>query len=207
MITHEHGAIFIHVQKTGGSSISAALGKSFAEPDKHWTALEVRRACDPIIWASYYKFAFVRNPWARLVSWYAMIDQHRPAYEQGGTFNRFQTAVLSRTRTFSDFLRTMDEVFEDQDGVKSIYRNQIEYLTDVDGNLLVDYVGRTERLAADFTEIARHFKQPPGALQVLNTSEHKAYGEYYTKADADLVAERYARDIQAFGYSFRDSEN
>ncbi|MEQ1493562.1 MAG: sulfotransferase family 2 domain-containing protein, partial [Terricaulis sp.] len=200
----EHGAIFIHIQKTGGNSVTAALGKSFAEPDKHWTALQLRRATDPSIWTGYYKFAFVRNPWARLVSWYAMIDRHRPAFEQGVTFNRFQTAVLTRTKNFADFLHNMDEVFDDADGSKWIFRNQLDYLTDVDGTLLVDFVGRTETLGADFAAIATHLKRQPGPIDMLNTSEHRPYQDYYTPDLAQLVGERYASDIAHFGYHFGD---
>ena len=76
LISHSHKLIFIHIQKTGGSTISEILSKNF--PDicqfkaKHDFAIQgTGELCE---WKDYYKFAFVRNPWDRLVSWYTMIN-------------------------------------------------------------------------------------------------------------------------------------
>jgi hypothetical protein len=205
VICHKHRAIFIHIQKTGGNSVSAALGMSGVEPDKHWRASELKAACDPAIWDGYFKFSFVRNPWARLVSWYTMVEALRPLFEAGTKLNRFQTVALSRCSSFGDFLELMDEDIVDDDGAKWIYRNQLDYLTDDEGQLLVDFVGRTETLASDFASILDRLHGPPAPLAYLNSTRHEAYQGYYTPAQARMVAERYARDIERFGYSFAGS--
>ena len=58
--------IFIHINKTGGSSIERALDLRF----EHMTAREKRVDVGPRRWQTAFKFAFVRNPWARALSHY-----------------------------------------------------------------------------------------------------------------------------------------
>jgi len=79
VISDRHRCIFVHIQKTGGASIEALLLRS--DPSAAASAQEGRRhpparAIAPIAgserWRAYFKFAFVRNPWDRLVSWYHM---------------------------------------------------------------------------------------------------------------------------------------
>ena len=108
MISLKHRAIFIHIQKTGGESVTAALGGPKNSPDKHWLANELKAVTELDIWDNYFRFALVRNPWARLVSWWSMIDHRRQAFMSGVPNNRFMTAVLSRAKTFGEFLRNMD---------------------------------------------------------------------------------------------------
>ena len=64
-ITHSD-FIFIHINKTGGTSIEKALG---LEKD-HLTASEKKTAIGKQKWKKIYSFAFVRNPWDKVVSHY-----------------------------------------------------------------------------------------------------------------------------------------
>jgi hypothetical protein len=94
---------FIHIQKTGGESIEAALGLTAplhlkwptsqcalaarrnphaAKLRRHASAVQARVCCGPTLrdeWDRSFKFAFVRNPWARWVSWWAMWNNKRRA--------------------------------------------------------------------------------------------------------------------------------
>jgi chondroitin 4-sulfotransferase 11 len=192
--------IFVHIQKTGGNSVRAALGADIFDARKHFLARELREVHGPATWDACFKFSFVRNPWDRLVSWWSMIDNGRKTTAQPP--NRFFGYVLDRASTFEEFLtRCTDEVL-DPDGRKAIFRNQIDYLLDDDGKVLVDYVGRFERLQQDFDVISRRLGRASVALPRHNASQHAAYRGYYTPALAALVAERYARDIAHFGYRF-----
>src|SRR5258708_2253062 len=58
--------IFIHIPKPGGSSMAAAL---FGEASRHVPYFEYEQA-NPRKFRQFFKFAFVRNPWDRLVSTY-----------------------------------------------------------------------------------------------------------------------------------------
>jgi chondroitin 4-sulfotransferase 11 len=111
LLSSSRAFIFIHIQKTGGSSIVSALRK--AAPDSISTFSDFAACHDPLKgqhvfasdlrnylgdheWQRFFKFAFVRNPWARLVSWYNMCIE-RPA-------NEFMTYVQANAHTFEAFL-------------------------------------------------------------------------------------------------------
>jgi hypothetical protein len=72
MIIHARRLIFVHIQKTGGNAISTALGQNPDCPEKHFFARDLRELYCTDVWNAYFKFAFVRNPWDRLVSWWSM---------------------------------------------------------------------------------------------------------------------------------------
>ena len=71
MIDHKNRFIFIHIPRTGGSSIERALGHrdwwSIHPPSKHLTT-HIAKKIYAKYWKDYFKFTFVRNPWDRMVS-------------------------------------------------------------------------------------------------------------------------------------------
>src|SRR5882724_1403834 len=77
MICDEHKFIFVHLNKTGGTSIEKLFDSQAdvltngitGNHDKHWTAADIQRAF-PEKYATYFKFSFVRNPWNMVVSRY-----------------------------------------------------------------------------------------------------------------------------------------
>jgi hypothetical protein len=81
-ISHKYKSIFIHIQKTGGDAIETAVRRD----DSRSRGRFARQAPAPVrargpggvapeLWSGYFRFAFVRNPWERLVSWYSMCMQ------------------------------------------------------------------------------------------------------------------------------------
>ena len=74
MIIHAHRLILVHIQKTGGNSISTAFGENPNCSEKHFFASDLREFYGVDAWNTHFKVAFVRNPWDRLVSWWSMID-------------------------------------------------------------------------------------------------------------------------------------
>jgi hypothetical protein len=194
--------IFVHVQKTGGNAVRSALGMAVDDVHKHFFARELRDIHGRVAWDSRFKFAFVRNPWDRLVSWWSMIDNARDFVDPERPPNSFFGYVLERARNFEEFiLRCTDEII-DSDGRKHIFRNQIDYLVDDNGTIIVDFIGRFEYLQESFNEVCYRLGRAPVALPRINDSRHAAYTEYYTSAMAETVAQHYAGDIEKFGYRF-----
>ncbi len=82
-VSHKYRAIFVHIQRTGGNSIQRIFEEH--DPDlvqtipidparnrtKHCYAADIEEALDPAIFRAYTKFCVVRNPFDRMVSWYA----------------------------------------------------------------------------------------------------------------------------------------
>ena len=79
--------VFVHIPKNAGTSISAVLmpfadGQSAALPDTTHETVPALLSRHPEL-AGYFKFAFVRNPWERLVSLFFYAKQRlRPTYPQ-----------------------------------------------------------------------------------------------------------------------------
>ncbi len=197
MISHELRSIFIHVQKSGGHSIQKSLG--MAGTDRHRFAIELKERYDPLHWDAYFKFAFVRNPWDRLVSWYSAIDAAR----SNSNLNKFFHYVQANATTFRDFVFNCTDEICDDDGNKCIYTNQIAYLTDANETPLVDFIGRFERLQEDFDRVCTVLEIDRRPLpRITHGSVHKHYSIYYTDEMREFVGEKYKRDIDFFGYMF-----
>jgi hypothetical protein len=90
MINHKYKFIFLHIPRTGGTSIEKALfGQDWwgvHPPSKHLTAHMAKQIYAPY-WQDYFKFTFVRNPWDRMVS---MLK-----YGKGKTANNIYEVTLN----------------------------------------------------------------------------------------------------------------
>jgi hypothetical protein len=195
-ISHKTRSIFIHIQKTGGDAIETAARRDdpALEADllarrRHPFAREVRAAVPAGVWSGYFRFAFVRNPWERLVSWYCMCMQI-------ATPNAFARYVRGQAPTFADFITRATTGM----GERTTW-NQLDFVADRDGNVIVDFIGRYERLADDFRVVKERLRLTAD-LPHTNRSSHTSYRDYYTAETRAIVADRYSRDISRFGYRF-----
>ncbi|MHC4946986.1 MAG: sulfotransferase family 2 domain-containing protein [Planctomycetota bacterium] len=195
--------IFVHIQKTGGSSVKQAIRRHVPDARRFLGTHDGAGPGQQELgrrWNKYFSFAVVRNPWDRLVSWYSMISQvdfeRRPKHRK----NRFWRYVRENSSSFEEFLVNCTDVIEDFDGRKSILFNQFDYVSDDRGRLLVSFVGRFENLVADASHIFERIGMEGIELPHRTRSKHRHYRDYYTPATRDLVGERFQRDIEHFGY-------
>src|ERR671916_1175076 len=167
LVSHGHKLVFVHIQKTGGDTVSRLMRESipdiFGFKAKHEFA--VKAAADLECWNEYFKFAFVRNPWDRLVSWYSMISvsdadaaeahlipvgqtekrrlRRARRMKQRGDRLLLWRYVVDNSSTFEEFIKNCTGEIEVKPRVfYSFAYNQLEYISDTNDNLLVDYVGR-----------------------------------------------------------------
>jgi hypothetical protein len=204
--------VFVHIQKTAGLSIEAVLRQHFNDArfwhGRHGHASDGIAEIGMDKWRQNYSFAFVRNPWDRLVSWYAMIDRERQTLPWYSRWRKapFQTLlwneVVQKASSFEEFIERCDDVIFDRGSRKSFAFNQIDYISAPDGRLAVDFVGRFESLAADFGVVAQRLGLGDVTLPKRNVSRHAHYSSWYNDRTHDIVAKRFARDIAAFGYEF-----
>lgn len=212
MIDSAGTCIHVHVQKTAGKSINQALGlkrimSDGGEAPNHLFAHEIRDLVGEQAWDAAFSFAFVRNPWDRLVSWWLMIDQNpRPT-------NPWWRYVTERGPTFRDaVLHCVDEVTWEVNGVschRSFRRNQLDYLVDENGDVIVDMIGRFESLSADLAKVCRAIGRPVPELphHRHGTRRDRHYSTFYDAELRDLVGEIYADDVKTFGYSFEHPDH
>jgi len=85
--------------------------------------------------------------------------------------------------------------------LNSQFNEQISWIIGKDGRLLVDFVGRYERLEEDFEKICSIL----GIRKKLphkNVTRHLNYTEYYDSRTIEIVKEKYRRDVEFLGYDF-----
>jgi Sulfotransferase family len=144
---------------------------------EHMPAWRVRTYVGEEIWSKYYKFAFVRNPWDRQVSYYF-----------------YKTRTEKPRRSFEEFLTAKKRAYVES---RDIYA--------IDGQVAVDFLGRYETLAQDFAKAMAAIGIPDaGALPMANVSEKPKdrYREFYTDQTRDMIGEWYAKEIEELGYTF-----
>jgi len=205
LVSHENKFIFIHIPKTAGSSIQKALTphstscprtrgarlmsragiitnrKSFYLP-KHERYSYIKRRLGTEEYEKMFSFAFVRNPWDRLVSYYHFVNK---------TPHHHRNAKLGKL-SFDDFVKGE---------VKRMKSYQNRYIYSEEGELQVDFVGRFENLAEDFSFITQKIGLDI-ELPHTNSSKHDSYQEYFSDELRELVSIHWEKDIKLFDYSF-----
>ncbi len=193
--------LFVHVQKTGGSSVTNLISAQVPgardvrsmQGDKHATLPTILRKRPE--WSDYFIFGFVRNPWARMLSWHQMIERRLAGVPARVEKNAFWRGVCERHPDFESFvLRAPDEFGR-------LRRPQLDYLRH--GDRVADFIGRTENLDADLASIRERLGLSPEAeVPHRNAGPPRSYREAYTPEMRARVAELFAVDIEAFGYEF-----
>lgn len=216
LISHLYRVIFVHIQRTGGNSIRHIFNeldtntvqeipiKTEKNRLKHCFISDIHAAIDQDTFLGYTKFAVVRNPFDRLFSWYSMF-KHKTIEKSkiaGGVDrtsnlgNAVEIAVEPYLESFETFLSMPNSgLFE------RFYLNQLDYMQ-IDGKLAVDEVLRFENLNNDFNILAKKINFPAQLPEVNHSIRHQDYRLAYTSTTQQIVAERFARDLVFFGYSF-----
>ncbi|MEQ9299453.1 MAG: sulfotransferase family 2 domain-containing protein [Cyclobacteriaceae bacterium] len=211
MISHRHQCIFIHIPKTGGTSIERALGhfdilKKGVQDHQLLSEIEpldrisvcryrvnrhiLRRNVDyrPELsrnqYRRYFKFSIVRNPWARVYSWYRntirdVSHRNMPSIPVDCKFDYF-------VRTYLDHW---------------MLQPQTNWLVNRSGRIDVDFIGKFESLSIDFSRISDKLGLDLELPHLLDSGKAK-YQEAYDDDSISIVGAKYSEEIDLFGYKF-----
>jgi hypothetical protein len=154
----------------------------------------------------YFKFAFVRNPWDRLVSCYSqkLLDVRKDSMGQRSNLSPSMVGIeLYNGMPFNEFVQAVHVIPDEEANIH--FRSQRAAVCDKDGGIMADFVGHFETLGEDFSYVAQRIGVPDLQLPHLLRSknrEGRSYSEFYDGRLAELVHDRYAEDVERFGYSF-----
>jgi hypothetical protein len=241
ILSRSHAFIFVHVPKTAGMSVNRLLSALTSPRDidicdpldqltryygtafnlrKHSSASEIRSSIGQNEYDQLFKFGFVRHPYARSYSLFRFLKYNFREWEN--------SSIMDTIESFDQFV---ESDFFQSPGPDRIFFPQCFWLCDDEGRLMIDRVGRTERLESDLRQIFAAIGLPPleRNLEAVNFSGggglSRLAGRYSTKLRAwrllpaarirptdlskvyandrtrRIVAERYACDFKAFHYS------
>lgn len=176
---------------------------------------EIRKKVGEDIWAEYFKFTVVRNPWDMTVSY--LYSKFGPNYFRDVWMNRrpidFVRNVPRAVRLFR-LRRTFARGCRKQ-VVETLLRKDLfsKHISDIPqfyfsrGEPYADDVIRFENLQQDYDEVCRRLGLPLQSLPRTNTlprPKNTDYRDYYTDFSREYIADLCRPMTAAFGYRFDD---
>ncbi|MCC6206755.1 MAG: hypothetical protein IT488_01185 [Gammaproteobacteria bacterium] len=184
MIDLNRRLLFIHIARTGGTSIeTACAGIDWCYidlPTKHLSASQARAHYGEEIWNGFTKFSIVRNPWDRLVSMWSTGSWHAGQDVEAG---RDMKAFLIQLRPHP------------VEKYQSLYYHEV-----LDEKL--DYVLRYENLRDDLLRMLKERSLPPVLLPHVEATRRHHYSAYYSPEAAEIAGTMFRKDITDYGYRF-----
>lgn len=206
MISHKHKCIFIHIPRTGGTSIETILsGKNWWQVNpqtKHLNFITAKKIYNNY-WEEYFKFTFIRNPWERTLS----LLKYSTANKPHDNIYPVQLDVLGRIKT-NNLFNLFSNIEYDP---RFFHANQFEdyepfdqaYYRNIFGDEM-NFVGKFENLQKDFEVVCEHLKIPSKKLPHVEKSiiDCSQYQRYYDDEQRDLVYSKFKNDIEKYNYEF-----
>ena len=194
IVSEKHKFAYIAIPKTGTTSVHRAFsnldddtlfieGKNLNDKSrvnkfiyKHINAINLKTQIENF--DKYFKFTFVRNPYDRFVSW---------------VYYYFRNKKINlHEHSFKEL------IFKCPDW---IWDCQSKFIFEGNKNLM-NFVGKFENFQEDFNTICDKIGIPQQKLPHYNKSKHRHYTKYYDEETKQIVAEKFAKDIEYFGYKF-----
>jgi hypothetical protein len=198
--------IFFHLYKCGGNSVRKVLPK-----DMEWQGVHCLPRDAELYYATHskqekfkemFKFTFVRNPFNFLLStfYYATIFKNHFMHNdiKGMDMGKFVEYYMKVVEEHKDpTIRPFGS-----NKVTTLY----EYITDKDGRVIVDFVGKLENINAHMNVVLHKVGLPPLAepMPVKNKTATKEghYRTHYSVGARKLVEKHFEKDLNYFNYEF-----
>jgi len=194
---------FIHIPKTGGTSVRESLKNEHPELSLvHNTHDHILKHIKIKDLDNYFKFAFVRNPWDRLVSTFFHLSNENSRVHH---HSRVRSKEYYK-RYNGNFDLFMKDFAKGHIPYKRLYKPQYK-LTTYNKYLfktcnIPDFIGKFESLQSDFEKLCEMLDLKKYKLPFMRTSKHKHYTSYYNDWSKKVVEKIYKKDIMLFDYTF-----
>lgn len=205
--------IFVHIPKTGGTSLALALEARAHRDDiligdtpkaikrkgrvktlaakgrlwKHSTLADLDGAVSPSELDAMFIFTLVRNPWDRMVSYYHWLRKQSFSHA---------AVTLAKSSAFPDFV-----LHPETDASLRAFP-YARYVTDAAGSNRASAFVRLEHLVGDLAPVEAHLGFRLDMPHTNASDRPRDYRTAYDDTTANAVAKMCAQDIAQFGYEF-----
>jgi len=196
--------------KVASSSITALLASDVdvesleGKPTRQKHALLQKRALHTydeisrLREAGYFVFSFVRNPYARIVSFYK--NKFEPA--GNGYLRTKRFAIKHQFRKMRDFNDVVRVICNTPDYLSDAhFMSQTRILFGPDGVNHLDFIGKLEKIDEDFDIISRRANLGPIGRRNPSSSANQEWMDYFTPDLAHMIHERFKSDFDLLGYA------
>jgi len=190
IISHSQKFIFIHVQRTGGSTMINLLKKQLSDKVEVISQHGNAKSSESYLLENhkdYYTFGFARNPWDRILSWYLLINKND------------QKSLAEEKIRFEKFL---DLDHSAAPGDQDFHYNQLDYFSDHNGKLYTNKIYRFEDYEKEINSLFTDLDLPMIDIPQMNKTRSKNYRDYYTSKSRQMIALKCQMDIEYFCYEF-----
>lgn len=209
MICETHRILFLHIPKTGGTTVERMIWPNHAvstEADystlcgwddrcgwlNHLTMAQISDRCPYHDLAEYLVFTLVRNPWDRLVSEF-----------------HWKSSMSGLQIPFCEYVRLL--YFGETEAIQQYYRSPIAFeqhmrpqadycLESTEG---VVEILRYEHFEHEVLRTLGKCRVRIEPLPRIRASVHAHYTHYYNGRTIDMVGNIYHDDVERFGYRYR----
>ena len=143
----------------------------------HISASLVQKFIPPDVWNSYYKFAFERNPWDKVVSWYFWRYKSEPRPNLSDFVHSSEANIIKGFELYTKNAEIiLDDIF--------LYENLENSMIEISEKLKLNKAINLPKTKTKFRK------------------EKNNYQDILSSADQEKVAQVYAREIAFFNYQF-----
>ncbi len=183
--------VFIHIPKTGGTSIRKGIWASRYEGPIFGEI--------PDDWNGFFKFAFVRHPFDRLISAWKMFTEGPKGDSTWVMASDFYPMQLQQ---FIDIVRNDKIIFDER---RKSFEERIRHHTIPQThpfNCLhcADFVGRFERLETDLKLILNRLDLS-ASVPKMHFTNHFHWSYYMGPRMAEIAYDFYRNDFEQLGYN------
>ena len=208
MLDITRNLLFIHIPRTGGTSIEENLGVTSSKDNlygihihnninkalQHLDCKEIIEILGEDIYNSYYKFSVVRHPYFRLMSefyWRPKLQQTKyPNLKDGYNFFKFlrQVKDLVDNKNYNEF------IYNDH------FKPQVDFLMK-DNKLMIDKVINFDAIDNQYRFIRDKYGISRGLEKLHSSNYLTGKKSILTEKCKNLIYEIYSKDFEVFGFS------
>lgn len=197
--------VFVHVPKTGGTSISEWLMENAPGCKSNTVKTFYSKHYPYFLFddehKKYFSFGIVRNPWERMVSGY-FYELARFKSKMNMLQSNHPKVKPSKAHWKYDYVKTKKDLLEE--GFDAYVQSKDFFSCDKTQKYYlegVNYVLRLENIQEDFKVIQNQVNCYKPLIH-LNKTEHDNYKKYYNKTIKEIVNDYFAEDIETYQYVF-----